>query len=112
MVPCVLAMEPRYTGAVASGDQEDWVRGLARVFTETAEAYTDLLLAPTEATPLGVPLVRLVLVCTANQDQAIAEMTLRFWYFFVKRWHDLQTFDDATQLWTSQDELKDAMRQK
>jgi len=98
VVPRVMGLEPRYHAAVASGDQEDWVRGIARVITEMAESYTDLLLSPNEMNQAAV--VRLVLACTANADHAIAEMTLRFWYFFVKRWHELrdQELKGALQL--------------
>jgi len=91
VVPRVMGLEPRYHAAVASGEEEDWVRGIARIITEMAEAYTDLLLSPNELNQAAV--VRLVLACTANADHAIAEMTLRFWYFFVKRWHDLKALE-------------------
>jgi len=76
LVHKVMALEARYVAAVAAGD-EDTERGLTRVFTEMAEAYTDLLLAPVEMNQLAV--VRLVLLCTSSEDTDTAEITLRFW---------------------------------
>jgi hypothetical protein len=109
IVPRVMGLEERYKQAVVQSD-EDTCRIIARLITEMAESYTDLLLSNQEMNQTSV--VALVLMCSSSEDMNIAEVTLRFWYFFVLRWYELREWDDHTHCWRELEQLKAMLQQR
>ena len=62
---------------------EDTVRGLVRIFTETGEAYLDIILGSDDV-GLLVDIVKVVLECTKHPNEEIAKITYHFWYVLAE----------------------------
>ncbi|WFD33743.1 Nuclear import receptor [Malassezia cuniculi] len=77
IVPRIQALRPKITEAC---EDDDKMRGLCRIFVQTGETYTSLMV-PHSAEML--PIAQSILDCAAFHDLDIVQITFRFWYLLA-----------------------------
>eukprot|EP00940_MAST-03C_sp_MAST-3C-sp2_P000824 g824.t1 len=81
IIPHVMRLQALYGAAIKRGD-EDTARGVARIFTETGEAYLDILLGSENVGQQKV--VAMILACAQHPSPEIVKVTFHFWYVFAE----------------------------
>ncbi|ETV67342.1 hypothetical protein, variant 1 [Aphanomyces astaci] len=81
LIPQLMQLKPLFTAAAAQEITECCL-GLARVFTEMAEVYLDILLGDSPMNQVLV--VDTLLECMAFPDPELAAITIPFWFAFTE----------------------------
>ena len=80
IVPHVMTLQPLFQQAVENSDTDTCV-GLARIFSEMAESYTELIIGPHEMNQGQI--MELLLRCMVYPEHDVTVITIQFWYRYT-----------------------------
>jgi len=83
LIPRVIAMATFYDKAVREDDEDD-AKSVSRVFIEMGEAYIQLI---TQRRPEILPLLDIILRCSAHSSKDLSSNTFNFWYLLQREIH-------------------------